>query len=465
MPERSDLGFGGPLEDLIDGFGDGEGGRVDPEAEPWRLVLEGPVEVLDVGGVVADLAATRLPLAHRIGRRRQHHQSSRTSVDQIDDIGEDRTEHDVLEHDREALTRVVIGGRDGEFVADAELDQGLLGRIGPHLVSAGHDHPAEHVAADVSGAGESFGQGLGDGRLARCHHAGDEGDPVEHAESLTYDQPMPRTRNGDVELYYETFGSATDPILLLVNGLGSQSINYATEWCEMFAAEGFGVVRFDNRDTGLSSKLDGVAYTVHDMAGDAVAVIDAVTGDPGAKAHVMGLSMGGMIVQRMAIDHADRLLSMTSVMSRTGEDGYGESTPEALEVLLAPPAESRDEYIQSHVDALAVYGSKPEWIDEDDLRARAGAAFDRCFCPEGIARQIAAVLEDGSRATELAEVDLPVLVLHGSRDTLIPPSGGRQTAEVIPGARYVEIEGMGHDYPSVVWRRWVDEWTEFVRTG
>ena len=275
---------------------------------------------------------------------------------------------------------------------------------------------------------------------------------------------MPRTRNGDVELYYETFGAPTDPLLLLVNGLGSQSINYAAEWCEMFVAEGFGVVRFDNRDTGLSSKLDGVAYTVRDMADDAAAVIDDATGEPGSRAHVMGLSMGGMIVQRMAIDHADRLHSMTSVMSRTGEEGYGESTPEAMEALLAPPANNRDEYIQSHIDALAVYGSKPEWIDEPDVRARAAAAYDRCFCPEGITRQIAAVLGDGSRSVELAEVDLPVLVLHGSRDTLITPSGGRQTAEVIPGARYVEIEGMGHDYPSAVWRRWVDEWIDFVRT-
>ncbi|HUW02141.1 MAG TPA: alpha/beta hydrolase [Acidimicrobiales bacterium] len=275
---------------------------------------------------------------------------------------------------------------------------------------------------------------------------------------------MPRTANGDVELYYETFGSTEDPALLLVNGLGSQSINYADEWCEMFAAEGFGVIRFDNRDTGLSSKLDGVDYTVPDMAADAVAVIDAATGDPTSRAHVMGLSMGGMIVQRMAIHHADRLWSMTSVMSRTGEPGFGDATPEAIEALLAPPATSRDEYAQSHVDALAIYGSKPEWIDEADVRTRAAAAYDRCFCPDGVTRQIAAVVADESRSAELARIDVPALVLHGSRDTLITPSGGRQTAEVVPGARYVEIEGMGHDYPRAVWRRWVDEWAEFVRT-
>ncbi|MGH9274778.1 MAG: alpha/beta fold hydrolase, partial [Acidimicrobiales bacterium] len=184
---------------------------------------------------------------------------------------------------------------------------------------------------------------------------------------------MPTAHNGDVELYYETFGSGDDPTLLLVNGLGSQCINYAEAWCERFVAEGYQVVRFDNRDTGLSSKLDGTKYTVGDMALDAVAVLDAIDVE---RAHVMGLSMGGMIVQRLAIDHPDRLLTMTSVMSRTGEDGYGQSQPDALAVLMAPPATSREEYIDSHVAGIAIYGSKPEWIDEDETRARAAAAYD-----------------------------------------------------------------------------------------
>ena len=115
--------------------------------------------------------------------------------------------------------------------------------------------------------------------------------------------------------------------------------------------------------------------------------------------------------------------------------------------------------------ALRVYGSKPEWLDEDAIRARAGAAFDRCFCPAGIGRQMHAVMDDGSRADELRGVDLPVLVMHGSRDSLIDPSGGRRTAELIPGARYVEIEGMGHDYPSAVWEQWVGTWSDFVRNS
>ena len=172
--------------------------------------------------------------------------------------------------------------------------------------------------------------------------------------------------------------------------------------------------------------------------------------------------MGGMIVQRLAIDHPDRLFTMTSVMSRTGEDGFGGSAPEALAFLSAPPAASREAYIDSHVAAIAVYGSRPEWIDEADTRARAAAAFDRCFYPAGIGRQMQAVLGDPPRVDALRDVTVPTLVLHGSRDNLIDASGGRRTAEIIPGARYAEIEGMGHDYPPAVWDQWVATWAEFA---
>ena len=176
------------------------------------------------------------------------------------------------------------------------------------------------------------------------------------------------------------------------------------------------------------------------MADDAIAVLDAVGVE---KAHVMGCSMGGMIVQRLAIDHGDRLLSMTSVMSRTGEPGFGDSSEAALAFLMAPPAPSRSAYIDNQVAALHVYGSKPEWLDDDAIRERAAAAYDRCFCPAGIGRQMRAVMHDGSRADQLAELDLPVLVIHGSRDTLIDPSGGRRTAAIIPGARYRRDRGNG----------------------
>jgi pimeloyl-ACP methyl ester carboxylesterase len=270
---------------------------------------------------------------------------------------------------------------------------------------------------------------------------------------------MPVARNGEVELYYETFGDPADPGLVLVNGLGSQCINMAVDWCERYVARGYRVIRMDNRDVGLSSKLDGVDYSLRDMADDVVAVLDA---EGIEKAHVLGVSMGGMIVQRLAIDHPDRLLTMTSVMSRTGEPGFGESAPEALAVLVAPPATCREEYVENHVAAIGIYGSKPEWIDAEETRARAAAAYERCFCPAGVGRQMAAVGRDGSRDQALRRVTVPALVMHGSRDALIQPSGGRHTAEVIPGARYVEIEGMGHDYPRAVWDRWVETWAAFA---
>jgi len=269
-------------------------------------------------------------------------------------------------------------------------------------------------------------------------------------------------RNGEVEIYFESLGDPDKPTLLLVNGLGSQCINYYTEWCQRFSDEGIRVIRFDNRDVGLSSKLDGGDYSLADMADDVVAVLDAVDV---SQAHVMGCSLGGMIVQRLAIDHPNRLLSVTSVMSRTGEPGYGDSSEAALGFLLASPPTSRADYIERQVAALHVYGSKPEWLDDEAIRTRAGIAYDRCFCPAGVGRQMTASLADGSRDEQLRNVNQPALVIHGSRDTLIDPSGGRHTAEVIPGARYVEIEAMGHDYPPAVWNQWVAVWSDFVRNA
>jgi len=270
---------------------------------------------------------------------------------------------------------------------------------------------------------------------------------------------MPTANNGEVELYYETFGTASDPVLLLVNGMSSQCINFDTAWCEKFVARGVRVVRFDNRDVGLSSKVEDTPYTLRDMADDARAVLDAVGAE---RAHVMGLSMGGMIVQRLAIEHPERLLSMTSVMSRPGEPGYGESSPEALAAIMDDPPATRAEYIESQVRQRRIYGSKPEWIDEQYLSERAAQAFDRCFCPAGTVRQMKAVARDGDRSADLRNVKVRTLVMHGDRDSLIDPSGGRRTAELIPGARYVEIEGMGHDYPVAVWDRWVDTWADFA---
>ena len=259
---------------------------------------------------------------------------------------------------------------------------------------------------------------------------------------------MPYAPNGDVSLYYETIGDPAQPTLLLINGLGSQCINFKTEWCQMFVDAGFFVIRFDNRDVGLSSKLAGQPqYTLSDMAADALAVLD----DAGVgRAHVLGVSMGGMIVQKLAIDHPGRLLSITSVMSTTGDPDVGQPTPEAMAALTTPAPADRDGAIAQYVANNRIYGSPAEF-DEERLKANAAAAYDRAHYPEGVRRQFLAVGSDGSRAAALGGVRVPALVLHGDQDRLIDISGGRRTAEVIPGARFVALEGMGHDYPPAYW--------------
>jgi pimeloyl-ACP methyl ester carboxylesterase len=270
---------------------------------------------------------------------------------------------------------------------------------------------------------------------------------------------MAVARNGQTEIYYDSFGSPDDPTLLMVNGLGSQCINYAEDWCRRFVDRGLRVLRFDNRDVGLSTHFTdapvgskGECYVLSDMAADAIAVLDAA-GVGGA--HVMGLSMGGMIVQTLAIEHPDRVLTMTSVMSTTGEPEYGASSPEAFALLTGPPATDRDSAIARHIKGLRVWGS-PEFADEARWAADAGRAFERCFDPEGVRRQFLAVGASPSRADALRGVTAPTLVMHGDKDTLIDQSGGRRTAELIPGARFELMEGMGHDYPPQLWDRWVE---------
>ncbi len=281
---------------------------------------------------------------------------------------------------------------------------------------------------------------------------------------------MPYAHNGAVSLYFETFGDQDHPALLLVNGLGSQCINYRTEWCDKFAAAGFFVIRFDNRDVGLSTKFDDqkadmrsvvqalsegrepeVPYRLSDMADDCVAVLDELGIQ---RAHVMGVSMGGMIVQQLAIDHPDRLLSMTSVMSSTGDRDVGQATPEALALLTGPPATDRASHIERHLAGIRAYGS-PEHYDVARHTGYAGEAFDRCFNPAGVARQMVAIMASGSRTEALGSVALPALVIHGDQDRLVDISGGRRTAESIAGARLEVMEGMGHDYPPAYWDRWV----------
>jgi pimeloyl-ACP methyl ester carboxylesterase len=274
--------------------------------------------------------------------------------------------------------------------------------------------------------------------------------------------------NGEVELYYETFGDPSDPALLLVNGLGSQCLNFSIEMCEKWVDAGFFTIRFDNRDVGLSTKFADVRpdlpsvvaalqagetptvpYSLSDMAADAVAVLDSLGID---RAHVLGQSMGGMIVQTLAIEHPDRLWSVTSVMSTTGDRSVGQASPEANQVLMSVVGPEREDTIDRAILAAETYGS-PDHIDREAITARVGAAWDRCFHPQGTGRQLMAITASGDRTEKLASVTTPFLVIHGDQDRLIDMSGGVRTAEVVPGAELVILEGMGHDLPPAYWDR------------
>ncbi|MCP3933982.1 MAG: alpha/beta hydrolase [Actinomycetia bacterium] len=280
-----------------------------------------------------------------------------------------------------------------------------------------------------------------------------------------------RTANGDYEIEYETFGRPTDPALLLVNGLGSQMIAYRDELCDGFVSAGFFVIRYDNRDVGLSSKTSAAppsigsvreaivnqtpaptAYSIHDMAADGMAVLDALEVD---STHVWGMSMGGMIVQTMGYTHADRVLSITSVMSTTGAPGVGQSTPEALAALMEPAPSDRDEYVEDDLRRRLVYASTD--FDIGEARTYVEAQYDRCFHPDGVAHQYMAVLADGDRTQRLASITAPTSVIHGGVDTLIDVSGGVATVEAIAGAELVVYENMGHDLPRSLWESYIDE--------
>jgi len=280
--------------------------------------------------------------------------------------------------------------------------------------------------------------------------------------------PQASTRSG-LHLAYETTGSPGDPPLLLVSGLGAQLLSWDDGLCALLANAGRYVVRFDNRDAGLSTSFDAepvdlaavlramadgdgvtarslVPYTLSDMALDAVELLDVLGID---RAHVVGASMGGMIAQTMAIEHPDRVLTLTSIMSTTGEPAYGRSTREARQVLLSPAPTEREAYIEDSVRSL-VWHSK-RYADPGEVRDLAARSFDRSFRPAGTARQLAAVTAGGSRADGLRSLAVPTLVIHGLDDTLIEPSGGERTAELVPGAELLLVPDMGHDRPRPLW--------------
>ena len=283
---------------------------------------------------------------------------------------------------------------------------------------------------------------------------------------------MGNVRANGIEIEYETFGSASDPTLLLVNGFTSQLIGWDEHFCRMLAQRGRHVVRYDNRDVGHSTHFDGqrvdipaifrarkgdgpmpvVPYTLHDMAADGIGLLDALGID---SAHIAGMSMGGMIVQTMAIDHPTKVRSMTSIMSHTGENDYGRSTKEANAALMSAPPTERAAYI-THTVTNGRLWSSPRYYDETAAAVRAGASYDRMFYPEGSPRQMAAIMCVGHRADGLRALDMPTLVIHGRADTLITPSGGERTAELVPGANLLMLADMGHDMPEPLWPLLVD---------
>lgn len=265
---------------------------------------------------------------------------------------------------------------------------------------------------------------------------------------------MPKATNGAISLEYETFGDGAPATILLINGLGSQMTRWPADFCNRLAAKGFRVIRMDNRDTGRSSWLDGQSYVLKDMAADAMAVLDAA----GVKqAHIAGVSMGGMIVQRIAIDYPARVLSMTSIMSATS--GNVAATPEAMAVItVAPPDPKADfeAFIANAVKNATTIGSPAYPWPEGALRERAIAEYERGFNPAGVGRQRMAIGADGDRAEELKGLKVPTVVLHGADDPLVQPIGGEQTAAAIPGAELRIIPGMGHDMPPALYDIFLD---------
>jgi len=270
---------------------------------------------------------------------------------------------------------------------------------------------------------------------------------------------MPRHAVNGIEIEIETRGPEDAPAFLLIRGLSTQLIQWPEAFLDCFVDAGYRAVIFDNRDVGLSTKFEEAgtpdiaqllsgeaqpAYSVADMARDAVGVLDALGIE---KARAAGMSLGGMIAQHLAISHGDRFHSVTSVMSTSGAPGLPSGTPEAMAVLSESPSDPTDrECVISHsMKGQKVIGSPGYPPTPDELRQYCEGAYDRCYCPSGTARQMAAVLSDSDRAERLREITIPFQVLHGREDPLIPLACGEDTAKRVPGAPLVVIDGMGHD--------------------
>ncbi len=257
---------------------------------------------------------------------------------------------------------------------------------------------------------------------------------------------MTAVQANGITIEYETWGSPQDEPILMVMGHGAQLVAWPAELLEGLAAAGYFVITYDNRDVGLSTKFpSGTSYTVSDMAADGMALLDALGVD---SAHIVGASMGGGIVQVMAIEFPDRVRSLCSIMSTTSGPGLPPPSAEVIAGMTLPPVTERDAVIDRAVVTAHIVGSTGFTIDDEQVRARAALSYDRAFHPDGRLNQTMAVAAAADRTAALGAVTVPTVVIHGSVDPLVSPVGGEMTAKAIPGSELVVIEGMGHDLPD-----------------
>src|SRR5690242_2986509 len=273
--------------------------------------------------------------------------------------------------------------------------------------------------------------------------------------------PMPSAKSNGIELEYDTIGDPGGAPVLLISGLGVQMIGWDEEFCELLASRGLYVIRFDNRDVGLSTWMDdGATYTLDDMAADAAGLLRALN-IPAA--HIVGASMGGFIAQLVALDHPDRVLSLTSMISGPNGRDQVQPTPEAIALLLTPVPATREERIELGVRSKQQLLGPADPFDESYERAASSAPVDRASHPDLFVGQSQVIASAPSRLARLAELRVPTLVVHGDADILVPVENGRLVAAAIPGARLLEIEGMGHDVPRRVWQQVADEIAALAR--
>lgn len=299
---------------------------------------------------------------------------------------------------------------------------------------------------------------------------------VNGFDASIVDEKALRVGPAGIDIAYQRLGNPDGPIVLLIMGIAAQSIHWPDAFCHALVDRGLQVIRFDNRDAGLSTHLtdapppdlpsalagdlSSVSYTLSDMAADAVGLLGGLGI---GKAHVVGASMGGAIAQTMAIEYPDRVRSLTSMMSTTGNLSVGQPSPDVLrEVFGGPRAVTREEVIQQMLRASRAVGSPGYPRDESEAAARASRAYDRSYDPIGVARQAIASVASGDRTERLRHLDVPTLVIHGLADRMCDVSGGRATAEAIPGADLVVIEGMGHDLPPGLRFQLATRISEFV---